>query len=228
MIMANKGRSRHMTSLAAPKFFGIQRKAHKYISKPNAGRHTLDRSLSLLLLLKKLGFAGTTAEAKKIISSGIVTLNGRKMSEPKFPVGLSDTIEVKGKAYRISIDHLARVAFDEVKKADHDSQLYRVIGKYMARKGQIMLKLHDGRTVKSDNKVKVNDSVIIDSNDVVKKVLRLDVGAECFIFSGVHVGTNGKIKAITPGTAKTEASVVISPKSGDEFETIVKNVMIVG
>ncbi len=226
--MANKGRSRHMTSLAAPKYFGIERKAHKYISKPNAGRHTLDRSLSLMLLLKRLGFAESSSDAKKIISSGIVSLNGRRMSEPKFPVGLSDTVEVKGKAYRIGIDNLARASFEEVKKPDYDSQLYRVIGKYKARKGQIMLKLHDGRTVKSDNKAKVNDSVIVDSNDAVKKVLRLDVGAECFVFSGVHVGTNGKIKTITPGNEKREASVVISPKSGEEFETIVKNVMIVG
>ncbi len=109
--MANKGRSRHMTSLAAPKYFGIERKAHKYISKPNAGRHTLDRSLSLMLLLKRLGFAESSSDAKKIISSGIVSLNGRRMSEPKFPVGLSDTVEVKGKAYRIGIDNLARASF---------------------------------------------------------------------------------------------------------------------
>ncbi len=217
-----------MASLAAPKYFGIQRKAHMYIAKPNAGRHTLDRSVSLMLTLKKLGFAESTSEAKKIISSGIVSLNGRKMSEPKFPIGLGDTIEVKGKAYRLSIDHLARVAFDEVKKPDHDSQLYRIIGKYKAREGQIMLRLHDGRIVKSDNKAKVNDSVIVDSKGTVKKILHMDVGAECFVFSGVHVGTNGKIKTITPGNEKREASAVISPKTGDEFETIIKNVMIVG
>jgi small subunit ribosomal protein S4e len=226
--MANKGRSRHMTSLAAPKYFGIERKEHKYISKPNAGRHTLDRSLSLMLSLKRLGFASSSSDAKKVISSGIVSLNGRKMSEPKFPVGLSDTLEVKGKAYRISIDRLSKVAFEEVKKPDYDSQLYRVIGKYKARKGQIMLRLHDGRIVKSDNKVRVNDSVIVDSRGAVKKVLGMDVGAECFVFSGVHVGTNGKIKAITPGNAKREASAVVSPRSGDEFETIIKNVMVVG
>lgn len=225
--MTNKGRSRHMASLAAPKYFGIERKAHVYISKPNAGRHTLDRSVSLALSLKKLGFANSSSEAKKIISSGIVSLNGKKMWDPRFPVGLSDTLEVKGKAYRVSINNLAKVSFDEAKKTDHEAQLYRIIGKYKAKEGKIMLRLHDGRIIKSDNKVRVNDSVIIDTKGSVKKVLKMDVGAECFVFSGVHVGTNGKIKSITPGNEKREASAVIIPKSGDEFETIIKNVMVV-
>ncbi len=228
--MANKGRSRHMAGLAAPKFFAIKRKEHKYVIKPNAGRHTLDRSISLRLALKKLELAKTASEAWKILKSNNVLVNGKPIQEPKFPVGLNDTIEIKstGGASRITVDNLAKIAFVEVKKPDYDSQLYRVIGKYKARKGQIMIRLHDGSSTKAENEVKVNDSVIIDSKKNVKKVLKMDTGAKCLVISGVHVGTNGTIRTIKPGTEKKDASAVIAPNEGEEFETIIKNVMVTG
>ncbi len=228
--MANKGKSRHMASLAAPKYFAVRRKEHYYIAKPNPGRHTLERSIPVLLALKKLGVAGTKSEASKIFREGKVRVNGKRIMEMKFPVGLNDVIEVQGvhPAHMITIDNLAKVKFDPVEKPNHDSQLYRVIGKYMARKGQVMIRLHDGSIAKASNDVRVNDSVVIDSKRNVKKVLNMGAGAECFIVSGVHVGAAGRIKSIKEGTEKREASAVIAPKSGEEFETIIRNIMVVG
>jgi small subunit ribosomal protein S4e len=229
--MANRGKSRHMASLAAPKYFAIERKTHKYIKKPNPGRHTLDRCISLLLALKKLGVASTTIEASRVLRSGIVRVNGRVVREAKFPIGLNDIVAVDGaSAYKTGIDRLAKVSFEEVKNPDYNSMLYRVVGKYKAKKGQIMLRLHDGSAVKSGNDAKVNDSVIVDSKKGVKEVLRMDVGAECVVISGVHVGAVGRIKSIKLGTVKTDASAMIIPKKGEEeeFETVIRNIMIVG
>ncbi|MFI5412829.1 MAG: S4 domain-containing protein [Candidatus Micrarchaeales archaeon] len=227
--MGNRGKSRHIKSLASPKFFGIHRKEHKYVTKPNPGRHTLERSVSVILALKKTGVADSTSAAVMILRSGNVLVNNRVIREAKFPIGLNDILEIKGagKAFKVSIESHAKITFEEEKKPDYESQVYRVIDKYKTTKGQIMLRLHDGSIARASNEVKVNDSVILDAKRSVKKVLNLGAGAECFVIKGVHVGKTGRIKTITPGTEKMEARAVVSPKSGEEFETIIKNLMVI-
>ncbi|MCW6159876.1 MAG: hypothetical protein LVQ95_02190 [Candidatus Micrarchaeales archaeon] len=228
--MANRGKSRHMTGLAAPKYFGIYRKHQRYVLKPNPGRHSLDRCVPLLLAVKKLGAAQGSVEVSSIIRNGSVLVNGRGIREVKYPVGLNDVIEFKGTGQYciIGIEKHGRITFEELKKADYENQLFRVIGKYKTEKGQIMIRLHDGSNAKGNKDVKVNDSVIIDSKRSVKMRVPLQVGAQCFVISGVHVGTKGSISSIKEGTEKREASAVIKPSSGDEFETIVRNIMVTG
>ena len=50
-MMAKKGGTRHIKSLAAPRFFNIHSKEEMYISRPNPGRHNYDDSVSLVFLL---------------------------------------------------------------------------------------------------------------------------------------------------------------------------------
>lgn len=219
-----------MKSLAAPKYFGISRKGHVYVGKPNPGRHSLDRCVSLALALKKTNVAASTTEAMKVITTGNVLVNNKSIREWKYPVGLNDIIELKGSgiAFKVGIDDHARITFEEDKKPNYNAQLYRVIGKYKTTKGEIMLRLHDGSIAKGKNEIKVNDSVVLDSKRAVKDTLQLAAGAECLIISGVHVGTNGRVKSIRKGTEKQDPSAVIAPKEGEEFETIIENIMVTG
>lgn len=228
IFMANKGNKRHIGGLSAPVFYSIKRKEQAYVAKPAPGRHTGERSIALLLAVKKLGLADRSANARKVIKSGSILVNNRQIKETKYPVGLNDVIEVKGqKAFQIGIDNNAKVKFEEI-KPNYEAMLYKVVGKYKATKGQIMVRLHDGSNVKASNDIKVNDSVIIDSKRNVKKVLPMKANSECLIIYGVHVGTMGKIKQVKAGSLKSSASAVISPKEGEEFETIIKNVMVTG
>ena len=48
IFMAEKGNSRYMKRLNAPEYFGIHRKEHAYVTKPNPGRHTLEQVRSAL------------------------------------------------------------------------------------------------------------------------------------------------------------------------------------
>lgn len=219
-----------MTGLAAPKYFGIYRKHQRYVIKPDPGRHSLERCVPLLIAVKKLGAASGSVEASNVIKNGSVLVNGRAVKEVKFPVGLNDIIELKGAGshYMIGIEKHGRAAFEELEKADYENQLFRVIGKYKSAKGQIMIRLNDGSNAKGNRDIKVNDSVILDSKRNFKMRVPLQVGAKCFVISGVHVGTAGSISSIKEGTAKREASLVVKPASGEEFETIVRNVMVTG
>ena len=216
--------------MTTPKYLGIGKKQNAYVIKPRAGRHTLGRSIALSLLLRKLGMADTAKDAAKIIKTGNVLVNKKVVKDVKFPIGLSDIIEIPEakKCISVSIDERAHIETKEKDSAEYGSQLFKVIGKYKTHDNQIMLRLHDGSVIKADKKVMVNDSVALNDKGAMGKVFSLQNGAKCFVINGVHVGTSGLVKSLVNGTIQTEASVLIKPEQGEEFETLVKNIMITG
>ena len=84
--------SRHLKRLNAPKSWTILRKTTKYIAKPLPGAHALGESMPIGLVLKQLGHAQTTAEAKKILHAHPVLVDGKRVLDPKSPVGILDSI----------------------------------------------------------------------------------------------------------------------------------------
>ena len=230
MIMAGKGKSRHMKGLNSPKYFDINRKERAYVTKPNPGRHMLESSITLKLLAEKLELGSKNTEAERIIKNGNILVNNKVVKEPKYPVGLNDTIEIlnEKRYYRIGISRLGQVSITKLEKTDYDSKLYKVVGKYKTDSNKIMLRLHDGGIINGSNDVNVNDSLILDSKMKMAKVLKLQVGSECAVIDGVHVGASGKIKQLTKGTMHKTQSVLIEQNEGKAFETLVKNIMVTG
>ncbi|MGC8571864.1 MAG: hypothetical protein ACP5RI_02030 [Candidatus Micrarchaeia archaeon] len=227
--MARKGNSRHINTRAAPIYFGVHRKESKYVAKANAGRFTLETSIPISLVLKKLGVADIMRNVKHIINSNIVSVNDNIIHDEKYPVGFGDIIAIKDKGiYKIGIDKHGRASFEEVEKPDYDNLIYKVTGKYKAKQGKIMLRLHDGKNINGNKEIKVNDSIIIDRSNNIKSVLPLKEGAKCFIISGVHVGTSGVIKSIKAGSTNIKPSVIIETDDSKNFGTLVKNIIVTG
>ena len=92
MCMGGKGNSRYMKRLNAPRYFGVHRKEHAYVTKPNPGRHTLDKCVPLSVAVIKLSLANNNREAFKVIKTGAVMVNSRVIREPKYPIGMEDHI----------------------------------------------------------------------------------------------------------------------------------------
>jgi len=227
--MANKGNSRHLKAIAAPKYFGIERKMQYYVIRPNPGRHTGQTSIALEYALKRLGAAANKVDVSRMLKSGTVLVNGAAVKEPKYPVGLNDVISLtkEQKSYKLGISPLAKVKFDEATAEDSHSMLCRVVGKYKSTKGAIMVRLHNGTSVVGKNDIHVNDSVVIEEGKVTK-VIPLKIGAECTIIDGVHVGESGKIKQMKKGAINIAPIALIEQSSGEAFETLVKNIMVNG
>ncbi len=228
MFMANKGNKRHMKSLHAPQYYGVHRKEHAYVAKQSPGRHTLGKSVPLSAALAKLGIAGSMTEARRAIKEGSVTVGGKPRRSPSFPVGINDIITIKGGTkYLVSINEQGKVSF---KQADADTTHYKVVGKYKAKDGRIMARLHDGSVLafKSAKEFSVGDSVLVDASRTFKGVVPLKAGAECFIVDGVHTGAKGRIAELKPGNMHTGASAVVEQGAGDKFETLVRNIIVVG
>ena len=222
--MANKGGRGYIKRLNAPKYFAIHRKENKYVIRQNPGRHTLQRSIALTLMMAKVGAGTRRSEYEKVIKDGNVKVNGNVVKEPKYPVGLNDMVSVGSENYSINIDSRGHMTAN---KADKATQVYKVIGKYKYRKNQMMLRLHDGRAVKAAKDANVNDSVVL-AGSSVSKVMKLDSGSKCEVIEGVHVGKSGTVSEIRAGNMHKQKSVIVEPSNGQKFETLVKNIIVVG
>lgn len=223
--MANKGGRGYIKRLNAPKYFSIHRKEHAYVIKQSPGRHSLQKSIALTLLLDKLELAANRRESAKIINSGMVKVNGKPVKDPRYPIGLSDMIEVGPDKYTVNINERGKILIEKEGKGK-SSQVYKVIGKYKYKNDNIMLRLHDGSIVKGSEDIKVNDSVSV-ADKKVSKIIKLGNGSKCEIIDGVHVGKSGKVKDIREGNIHKQKSVVVEQQSGESFETLVKNIIIV-
>ena len=222
IFMANKGSSGHIKRLNAPKYFFIRRKGNKYIIKQNPGRHTLERSVALSLIVRKLDIAPTRFESDRVIKDGLVSVNGKKIKEPKFPVGLNDAISIGSDNYIIGIDSKGHISIS----ASGNAQIFKVVGKYKNKGNSIMLRLHDGRVVAGNLEIKVDDSVSL-SERKIGKAIKLESGSKCRVIDGVHVGIEGRIKEINAGSMYRQKSVVVEQQNGRAFETLVKNIIVV-
>ncbi len=213
-----------MKRLNSPEFFGIHRKERAYITKPNAGRHSLERCIALSLAARKLGLAKTTAEAEKTIKAKVFKVNGKTITEPKYPVGIGDILEGAGESHRLWINEQGKITFE--KASAKEEPLYKVVGKYKDASNKVMLRLHDGSVIAAKTDISVNDSVILKGGKI-EKTFKLAPGALCSVVNGVHVGAKGTVVNLVEGTMHKPRSLVIESGSS-KFETLVMNIMVTG
>ncbi|MDE1855255.1 MAG: hypothetical protein KGH57_02985 [Candidatus Micrarchaeota archaeon] len=224
--MARHGNSRHLNRLASSTYARVSRKTTKYLAKPAPGRHRLARSVALLVLLRdKLGVSANASEARKIIKSGNVEVNGRKVSKDRYPIGFGDVLVLTQtkEVYTVGVGKNGDIKLEKAKA--HDRTL-KVIGKYLAPGKKVMLRLYDGSVAAGEGSTRVNDSVVV-SEGKVKAVLKMVSGAKCLVMDGAHASETGIIREIKNGSATSVASVKVESQ-GATFETPVQNVMVVG
>ncbi len=194
--MANKSNSRHLVRLNLPKHIKIHRKISKYIIKPIPGPHPIDNSLPIAVLLRDyMGIAMNMREVKYILRNKKVKVDNRYITEPKFPVGFQDILEIEGIKYRIDLDEHG---YFILKNQTDLKKLLKVIGKNKVKGGKLQYTFHDGRTLLSeDNSIKVGDSVIFDlENKKIVNIISQNNATECIVLRGKHRGFRGKIKQV--------------------------------
>lgn len=230
--MAKKGGSKKMKRLAAPRYVPVARKSSVWLAKPMPGPHPVNESVALITLIKEvLRIADTTREAKKIITSGTILVDGRVVKRPKFPVGLMDVISIPSlnKHYRVVVDNKQRLKVVEIDEEKSKYKLCKVKGKYNVRGGKTVVGLHDGRNVVINNgNIRVGDTVKVEvPTQRIIDVLKLEPEAKCLIVKGKHAGETAVLKKIHPRTSRreTEATLV---RDGEEFITVKKYLFVVG
>jgi len=141
---------KHLKRLPAPRSWKLARKEYVWTYKPRPGPHPTDLSLPLVSVLRDaLRLADNAREAERVIFSRDVLVDGRVITDPKFPVGLMDVVTLTPmKAHhRMLLDARGKLALVPVDASEATWKLCRVEDRGTVRGGKVQLRLHDGRTV---------------------------------------------------------------------------------
>ncbi|QLJ53004.1 MAG: SSU ribosomal protein S4e [Candidatus Fermentimicrarchaeum limneticum] len=229
--MAKKGGSSHLKRIASPKYIPVARKGKKWLTKPSAGPHGLERSIALGVVLRdELHVADSLREVKKILTDGSVLVDGRFVREKKFPIGLMDIVSIPKlkKSYWVGVDTKGRFRMIEVDAEKAKSKLCRVEGKRSIRGGKFQISLHDGRTMVGGKEFTIGDTVRITvPEQKVLSVIKLEANTNCLITSGRHAGEVAIIDELyhKKGARRAEAKL---HSDSESFITVRDYLFVVG
>lgn len=220
---------KHMKRMAAPKSWAVPRKTSHWITKPNPGPHGIHESIPLLAVVRDmLKLCDNSREARFIIGSRTIAVDGKIVTDYKFPVGLMDVVTVlKTKQnFRMLIDYKAKLRLIPIDDSEKDWKLARVDDKKVVRKGKVQLNMHDGRCILlPKDQYKTGDVLKIElPSQKIMKAFVLDKGSIAFLVGGSHPGS---IRIIENYQIKRgSASNLVTFKEGSE--TVKENVFVIG
>ena len=229
--MANMGSRKHLKRFKSPKTWPIHQKENKWTVKPAAGPHAIKGSLPLMIVVRDiLGIADNSREAKTIINSGEVLVDGRVRKDYKFPVGFMDVIQIpkNNGVYRILSDSKGRLLLHEIKEENSEFKLCKVEKISLVKGGKIQLGLHDGRNVLTEETLTVGDVVKLQVPDQeILESIAFEEGNVGLVTGGKHTGEIGTIKEINITKSSMSNTVVIETKD-NTFLTLKDYVFVIG
>ena len=192
---------RHLSRLAAPRTWPIERKKTKWIARPNPGPHKLKNCMPLIVILRDiLKHANTKREINYILNNKEVLINKSPKKDPNYPVGLFDILEIPklNEYYIIIFNKKGKISLEKISKEDSKLRISKITGKTTIRNGKTQVNLFDGNNYLLDkDNYKVGDSLVIDlETKKIKSHLSLEKGAVIFLIGGSHVGYVGIVKEI--------------------------------
>ncbi len=218
---------RHQKRVASPTSWPITRKTHHWVVGANAGPHSKETGIPLLVVVRDLlKVANNSREAKRIVNEGIIFVDGKARSDYKYMVGLFDIVSIPStnEYYRVLLD--ARNRFKLYKEGAGALKLCRINNKTTVKKGAAQLNLHDGSNILASNDYNTFDTVLLGQDRKIVKHIPYKPGNLAMIVGGEHSGEIGKIKQIRKVRGSGTNMVAISNEK--EFETIEEYVFVIG
>ena len=216
---------------AAPRSWTVPRKGTKWILRPRPGPHAQDRSIPLLLVLRDLQRIVVSArEARVLVRSGAVRVDGKVASDLARGVGLMDTVSLAApldRHYRLVTDRRGKLVLASIPSTEAAVKIGRVRFKHAAKGGKVELTLHDGRNLllPASTSYRVGDSLKIEvpSQKVVEH-FSLKPGVLAYVAGGSHVGELARVDRIE--VRNSPQPNLVHFKEG--FSTIKEYVFVVG
>ncbi|VVC01871.1 30S ribosomal protein S4e [uncultured archaeon] len=223
--MSKKGGSNHKVRMTAHKRIGVlHRKRVKWLLAPAPGPHAKADSVSAGVLVRDvLGRARSIREAKKILNSGGLLVDGKKIKDVRFPIGLMDVVSLPSEKmhYRVVLQGPNMVP----KKigAEAASMKYlKVIRKHVISGGKTAITFHDGRNYLGDNNLKTGDTCVLSVPGFkLLSHIKLAPGAQCLVTEGKHRGDVARLEKIIERPGSHESEVLMKGAAGD-FVTVAK------
>jgi len=229
--MGKIGKSTKLKRQMAPAFWKISRKDKRFALTVSAGTHPRAKSYPLGIVLRDvLKVVNTMREAKNVITSGEIKVDGIVRKDIHFPVGLMDVIEIASlnKVFRMVPKEGLIVRPVEVPKEEKNLKLCKVTRKVTVRGKKLQYGFHDGRTLVDEQNVNVNDTCLLTvPEQKVTNTVKLEKGSTALVISGDNAGIIGKVDDIRQGTFILPKRVLVVFKER-KVELPVDMVMAVG
>ncbi|MBS3772599.1 MAG: 30S ribosomal protein S4e [Candidatus Thermoplasmatota archaeon] len=217
----------HMKRVTVPRTWPVERKTHKWSLHPSLGPHPIEQSIPLAFVLRDyLGYADTAAEARHIIASREVMVDGVVRTDPRFPCGLMDVISfpTANEQYRVLIDAKGTIRLVPINADDATWKLCRVQNKTTIKGGAVQLNLHDGRNCPAEQEYGTGDVVKLAVPDQeILETFPLAPGSIALVTNGKHAGEIATVTAVET-TRSSRPNVV----KLEEFSTIEPYVFVIG
>ncbi len=191
--------SDHIKRLAAPRVWPIARKEYPFAPKVSPGPHGARESIPMVIVIRDiLKIASNKREAKKILNARKVKVDGRIITDIKFPIGFMDVISIDdiNKNYRAVYDVNGNMRIVEIPEDHAEWKLVRIENKKVVRGGKIQIHLHDGRNILLDeNKYNTGDvlKIKLPTQEIISHY-PLNEGSVAVIIGGSHRGRVAHIK----------------------------------
>ncbi len=223
--------TRRLKRRAAPRTWPIPRKGTKWVQRPSPGPHAQDQSIPLAVVLRDLlHLVASAREARIVVRSGAVRIDGKVATELDRGIGLMDTLSLAAPlnaAYRVVNDRHGRLVLIAIPPTEAGVKISRVRFKHAVPKGKVEVTLHDGRNllVAPSSPYRVGDSLKIEvPTQKVVDHLKLAPGALAYVAGGTHVGQLARVEKIE--VRNSSQPNLVHFKEG--FSTIKEYVFVVG
>merc|ERR1712241_377823 len=140
--MGPRGPKKHLKRLAAPKAWMLAKLGGAFTIKSSSGPHKQSASLPITLFIRnRLKYALTAKEVETILKQRLVKIDGQVRTDPKFPTGFMDVVQIEktGENFRIIYDVKGRFTVHRITSQEAKYKLCMITGgRNTGRVGTIM------------------------------------------------------------------------------------------
>jgi len=228
-----RGPKRHLKRLFAPKDWMLSKLSGIFAPRPRAGPHKLRECMPLSVILRnRLKYALNGRESQMILRQKLVNVDGRPRTDPKYPAGFQDVVEIPKteEKFRIMYDHKGRFTLIDVSNdAEADIKLCRVQNVYTATGRVPVVVTHDGRRIRYPSlKIQRGDTAVVNiRTGKITDTIKLRKGAQVMLVGGANRGRVGKAVSLErhPGGF---GIAHVQDAAGNEFATRITNLFVLG
>lgn len=228
-----RGPKRHLKRLFAPKEWMLSKLSGIFAPRPRAGPHKLRECMPLSVILRnRLKYALNGREARMILRQKLVNVDGRPRTDPKYPAGFQDVIEIPKteEKFRVLYDQKGRFTLKDIQNESEASiKLCRVQNIYTATGRVPVVVTHDGRRIRYPAQgLQRGDTAIVNiASGKIQSSIKLRKGAEVMLVGGANRGRVGKAVNLErhPGGF---GIAHVQDANGNEFATRISNLFVIG
>jgi small subunit ribosomal protein S4e len=212
--MAKIGGDTRVKRQMAPTFWNIRRKKGRFVLRVKPGAHPKRRAYPLGIILRDvLKIANTMHEAERIVNGGKIKVDGIIRRDVNFGVGLMDIVELAsiGQAYRFVPKDSRLLVPVSVNEDEKFKKLLKITNKVAIKGSKVQYGFHDGKTVISDQKMRVGDTCVVQlPGSKINEHIEFERGSVVLVTSGENAGGIGKVEDIRDGVFSLPKRALVS------------------